>query len=46
MLRFTARYWSGESRTFSAKNVAQAAYVAKGIAAKHGWVLKTVGKCA
>lgn len=43
-MQFIARYWSGESRTFSAKNVVQATYVAKGIAKAHGWVFKSVGR--
>lgn len=44
MLKFTARYWSGQSRTFSAKNVMQAGHIARGLAKSNNWTLRSVGK--
>lgn len=44
MLKFTARYWSGESRIFSAKNVVQAQHIARGVARSNNWKLKSIGR--
>ena len=41
---YRARFWNAKPIMISAKNEAQARYIAEGVAKKHGYKLESIGR--